>query len=162
MTEIPWKTLVLPQAFNFTIFVGVLIYFTRKPLRAALEGKAKKFGDVRAQTERAKAEAKNRHAEIEQKLKKFEDSTRAARESAETEARAVQAQMVQDAKKSAERQAGDAEAMAQFEYQRAATALRLEVVAAATEYAGKLLKTRTEKTLQTKLNDEFIKKVKAT
>ncbi len=162
MTEIPWKALVLPQLFNFILFVGVLIYFARKPINELLERNANKFSENRKKAERERAEVETRLHEIKNKLREFEKTTGAAVSAAEKEARTLGLQMIEEAKKTAERQSADAEAMAQYEFVRAANDLRIEVVQAATEYAGTLLKTRTDDNLKSKLNSEFIRKVKAT
>lgn len=162
MTEIPWKVLVLPQLFNFVLFVGALIYFARKPINELLKSNANKFSENRKKAEREKAEVEARLTEIQKKMQEFEKTTGTAVSAAEKEARTLGLQMIEEAKKTAERQSSDAEAMAQYEFVRAANELRIDAVRAATEYAGTLLKTRTDNHLKSKLNDEFIRKVKAT
>ncbi len=162
MSEIPWRSLIFPQIFNFAVFIGVLAYFTRKPIKELLEKKVSAFSAAREQAEGAKLAAERRHSEAELKLRELEQSENHAIDTAERESEELRIKTINEAKKTAERQALEAQEIAQYEFERAANMLRLEIVNEATQYASTLLKSRTDKNLRAKLNDEFINKVKAT
>jgi F0F1-type ATP synthase membrane subunit b/b' len=160
LVEIPWSKLVIPQIVNFAIFVGLLIYLLRKPLKSHFEGKATEFAAARVKAEESKAAAERHHYDVQVQLRKLEQNFEKSLAEAGHESAALRERLIAEAKLAAQRQAEDAEAMTQFEYDRALAALRLEIVNASTQQAAALLNKRVDDDLRSKLNDDFMLKVK--
>jgi len=158
--SIPWKELVVPQILNFSLFAGLLIYLLRKPLQAYFSGKSMAFEHERKKAEEAKVLAERQNFDARQKLKDIESSANKNLDEAARDAAAMRQKLIEDAKSQANRSEQEAVKMAEFEKIRAIAALKQELVFTATQQAELQLKQDVDQGRQTKLNDEFIAKLK--
>jgi F-type H+-transporting ATPase subunit b len=158
--SIPWKELVVPQILNFSLFAGLLIYLLRKPLQAHFAGKSLAFEQERKKAEESKVQAERQNFEVRQKLKDIEATTNSSLDDAARDAAAMKQKLIQEAKNQAARSEQEAVKMAEFEKIRAIAALKQELVLTATQQAEAQLKKDVDQGRQTKLNDEFIAKLR--
>ena len=123
------KGVILPYA-NFILFVGLAVYFFKKPAREAAAKKKAEFDKLLAESRAAKDaalarldELKRRQANLDREL---DDLRQAAKQAAETEA----AKIVADAEQLASHLKTEARRIAAAEVDKARGELRREIVAA--------------------------------
>jgi len=159
--EIPWSQLIIPQLVNFSIFIGLLVYLARRPLRQHFAGRAEQFETHRKKAEEAKATAGRKHMDVEVQLRELEKSAKGSLQEAELEAKSLKEKIISEAKFAAQRSAEEAEAMAMFEYQRALTLLKTQIIESAVTEAESALQKQVDTRAQARLNDEFVHKLQA-
>jgi F0F1-type ATP synthase membrane subunit b/b' len=159
--EIPWGQLIIPQIVNFTIFVGLLIFIIRKPLREHFTGKSEQFETHRRKAQEAKATADRKHYDAEVQLRELENNAQSSLKDAEHEAKSLKEKMIGEAKNAAKRSAEEAETMAMFEYQRALALLKTQIVESSVVEAEASLKKQVDAQAKSRLNDEFVHKLQA-
>lgn len=159
---IPWSKLVIPQAVNFTLFMGLLCYFLKKPLAGHFAGKNEEFEKNRAKAEEAKAQAEKQNQEIKAQLKALESNSNRDIENARREASTMHEKLLVEAQAQAVKIEEDARSMVQYELVRTKTMLRLELIQKATQLAEKGLENNIKTETREALNEEFINSMKAT
>lgn len=158
---IPWSELIIPQAVNFALFVGLLVYFVRTPLQQYFSGKSEEFEKQKRMAEKNKIEAEKHNFEIHTKLNKLEETTASELSKARDEAKALREKMILEAERQAKKQEEEASKMAQFEYARALASLRQELILSATTMAESTLKSEVNEKTQGRLHHEFLTKTQA-
>lgn len=158
---IPWAQLIIPQAVNFSVFIGLLVHFLKKPLRNHFSGKNEQFEELRNKAEEARIQAERQNHEVRNQLKILEETSDKSFSEAKSNAQALREQMLAEAKESAEKMTREADKMAEFEYMRAVALLRQELVVAATDMAKENIGTNVSDKRKSKLNDEFVMKLQA-
>ena len=158
---IPWRELIIPQLVNFFIFLGLFIYLVRKPIREHFSGKAEQYEAARKKGEEATATAQRKHYDIEVQLRQLEQNSQGSRAEAEAEAKGLKEKIISEARSAAKRAAEEAEIMAQFEYQRALTLLKMQLVENSVVEAEANLKKQVDAGTKSRLNDEFVRKLQA-
>jgi F-type H+-transporting ATPase subunit b len=159
--EIPWSQLIIPQLVNFTLFVGLLFYFVRKPLREHFAGRAEQYEQHRKKAEEAKTVAERKHYDVQVQLHELEQNAKGSLADAEREAKGLKEKIINDARAAAKRSAEETEGMAQFEYHRALATLRTQIVESAVTEAEANLKKQVDANAKSRLNDEFVHKLQA-
>jgi F-type H+-transporting ATPase subunit b len=128
-------------AVNLIILIAVLVYFTRKPLRA--------YFDKRRSDESTYADWQRRMIDLDGELEEIRTT---ARQRAEAERERI----IEDARASAERIRRDATAAVDLELRRAREILREEAAQLAIELAGERLAREVTDVDRDRLVDEFI------
>lgn len=159
--HIPWKELVVPQIVNFSLFLGLLIYLLRAPLRAHFTGKREAFEEHRKKAEEARVVAERQNAEVRANLNKLENESTQSVEQAKTDAVKLKQKIVVEAKEQATRLESEALKMAEFERARAMNVLKIELANNASAQAEALLSAKVDSSVQTKLSDDFVGKIQA-
>ncbi len=180
MTQTPW--LVLPvlltalpalaagdgegdshfvwEAINLAILVGVLVFFSRKPVTAFLKSRRSQVADNLSSSEKLLRESESRLAELKSKTENLDaelaDIRRETAERAEREA----AEIVAEAKATAARIERDAESAVERETLRAQQALRKEAAELAMELAADRLRGEVTDADRSRLVDEFVERVR--
>jgi F-type H+-transporting ATPase subunit b len=144
---------------NFLIFVGLLRYFTRAPLRDFLASRRKELVEAMAEASKAKAEAERVKTEYEAKAAGLE-KTRAdliaeIRGIAENE----REKAVRAANEASERLKQDAERTANSDLERARLELRAEAARLAGEIATKEIESKMDPATRSRLLKEFLERV---
>lgn len=153
MTDFIWRM------FNFAVTVGILVYFVRKPIKNGLSGRRDGIAKALEEAEVAKTEAEAKFAEYDEKLNKAEAEIEAIAADLKREGELERERIVAQAKETAEKIRTEAEKLAGFEVARAQAELKAEATRLAVELAETLLqKSFTEKD-QSRLLDEYMKKV---
>ena len=152
---------LLWSAFNLALLLGVLVYFTRKPLidffadrRRAIQADLKAAADLRADAEARYAQWQRRLIDLESELAGIRAT---ARERAATEREHILA----DAAAAAERIRRDASAAVDQELRRARAQLRQEAAQLAVELASETLKRQVTAADQDRLLDEFVRTIES-
>ncbi len=159
--EIPWSQLLIPQFFNFALFLVALIYILRKPLKEHFSGRLAQFESHRKKAEQTKAEAERKHYDVEVQLRQLDQNAQKSVTEAEAEAEVLRTKIVREAHDAAKRAGEDVEALAAFEFQRALATLRTQIVnTSVIEAEGSLMK-KMDTPIKSRLNDEFTRKLQA-
>lgn len=136
---IPWETLVF-ATINFTIFLGLLVWFARRPVGDALKARALTVRQGLDEASRLQADARQRFADVESKLialgRQVEDLKSDAQTAADNEMLVLQ----QRADADAQRIRDTAERTIREESGRAQGILRAEAAALAVQLAKDILR----------------------
>jgi F0F1-type ATP synthase membrane subunit b/b' len=159
--HIPWKELVVPQIVNFSLFLGLLIYLLRAPLKAHFSGKREAFEEHRKKSEEARVLAERQNAQVRANLDKLENETAQSVEQAKIDATNLKQKIAIEAKEQAARLESEALKMAEFEKSRAVNMLKIELANNAATQAESLLKSKVDTSVQTKLSEDFVGKIQA-
>jgi F-type H+-transporting ATPase subunit b len=154
-------TAFLWQVANLALLVGVLVYFTRRPIRdflarrrAGVQQDLESSARLLAEAEARLAEWKARAARLDAELAEIRESTRRL---AEQERDAILAH----ARDAAERSRRDATAAVDRELQRARAALSAEAAQLAVDLAGRLLREQVTEDDEQRLFDELLAQLDA-
>jgi len=112
----PWGIwLSIGRLFNLALVVGVLIWFTRKPLARFFAHRSDSIREQLAEAQKARADAEAKLAEIQSRMSHLDDELKeiasTAEQEAQTEYRKLLAQAEQDAEKIVERSRQEIEGM---------------------------------------------------
>ena len=157
-TAAQWRLLAF-TATNFVIFVAVMVWLTRKPLREFLENRRRQVVQSMEEAAQLKAEAQRLKREYEQKaaaLDKMRDDLIAeVRAIAEADRQAAAA----NAEQAAQRMRQDAERTARSDLERAREELRAEAARLAEELAREEVRRRLTDQDRRRLLNEFLSRV---
>ena len=150
---------LLFSALNLVLLLGVLAYFTRKPLaaffaerRTRIQAELKAAADLRA-------EAEARYAKWQRRLIDLESELAGIRTTARERAAAEREHILADATAAAERIRRDAQAAVDQELRRARAQLRQEAADLAVELASQTLQRQVTAADQDRLLDEFVQTI---
>jgi F-type H+-transporting ATPase subunit b len=147
---------LIRHAVNLIILIGVLGYFTSKPLRQAMVERASGIRKELADSAKELDQAKMRYEELEGRLSRFEDELQSMRATAEEFAKDEEAKLLERANAQAERIAESAERSIRDETNRARNALRKEAIELAVDLAQTVLTKQVKTTDQNRLAREFL------
>lgn len=149
----------LYRILNFAIVVAILVYFLRKPLKKGLAGRKEEIEKTLAAAKKAQQEAEAKFAEYDRKLTQAAEEIEALTDSIRREGELEKQKIIANAEEMAGKIEADAGKAADFEIEKAKTALRREAVQLAVEIAEDVLKTNFTKDDDTRLIDEYMQKV---
>ncbi len=147
------------QAINFFIFVAILVWLLRGPVRNYFTNKELNFKQALLKAETAKQAAITQKNEMAAKLNELNQSTEKALADAKIDAGALKAKMLQEATEMSARLKADAQRTAEFEIARAKTALREEMLVQSVALAQKMLADKMADGDQKRLQTEFVDKI---
>lgn len=149
----------LYRIFNFSIVVGILVYYLRKPLKKGLSDRSDEIDKALNEAEQIKREAEAKFAEYDQKLAtanaEIADLSAAIKREGELEKEKI----IASAREMAIKIEQDAEKAAALEVAKARNALQTEAVRLSVELAEELLKKNFTSEDDTRLINEYMKKV---
>jgi F-type H+-transporting ATPase subunit b len=149
----------LYRCLNFAVVLGILGYFTLKPIKKALADRRENVNKTLEEAQAARAEAEAKYREVEEKLKtaneEIEQVYSAIREEGELERQKI----IANAQAMAEKIQTEAEKSAQREVENARLQLRSEVAALAVKLAEQLIKKNISPEDHDRLLNEYIKSV---
>jgi F-type H+-transporting ATPase subunit b len=122
------------------VLLGVLFYFGRRAVGDALRQRSLAVRNALAEAARERDEAKQREAEIEARLGRFESELASMRETAQTDAKLEEEKLIERAHEAAARIAETAQRNIRDETVRAQVALRGEAVGLAVQLAEESLR----------------------
>ena len=149
------------EAGNLLLLLGVLVYLGRKPVLNYLSERRQRIQDNLANSERLLTEAKARLAEWTQKTGQLDVEIEELRQMARERAEQERAQILEDARLTAERIKRDAASGVDREVERAKQELRDEAADLSVELAGKLLQEQVTDGDRDRLVDEFVAEIEA-
>ncbi len=131
MEDQHWLLEYVAPYVNFIIFVGILVYFARKPLaQLATKRKASFEAHFKAASE-ALAQAKHQLDEIQKRYSRLDEEIGALRKRAQTDAQHEAEKIISEGKRLAEQIVLDAKRMRDSEYLEAKKQLEREALSVA-------------------------------
>ena len=149
----------LYRVLNFSIVVGILVYFLRKPLKKGLSGRREDIEKALAEAKKAKEEAEAKFAEYDRKLDQATEEIAEISASIRREGELEKQKIIANAKEMAAKIEKDAEKAAELEVAKARAELQREAVQLAVDVAEQLLKKNFTKDDDARLIDEYMQKV---
>jgi F-type H+-transporting ATPase subunit b len=149
----------IQRIVNFTILVGALFFLLRKPVKKVFADRTQEIQESLADLERQKEAAEKKYAEYKGKLALLEQETGEIIASYIAEGEAAKAQIVDEAKKMAEKMQEQAKVTIRQEFEKAKAQIQGEIVNEAVVAAEKLIKTKINDEDQDRLVNEYVAKV---
>lgn len=150
---------VMYQFIHFAIFVGLLFFFLRKPVRSYFQNREQAFRQALVKAEAARKEAEAKQREIQERLTRLQSTSEESIAQAKAEAVALKEKILQDASDLSKRLRDEAHRTAQIEIERAKHELREEMLAQSVEMAKKMLADKMAEPDQKRLQTEFVDKI---
>lgn len=147
------------RAIDFSLVAGIIVYFTRKPIREGLAGRSRNIAQAltEAQTMRDQAEAK--FAEYDRKLARANEEIAELSAAIKAEALEEHDRILEEAHRLSTRLREEAARTADQEIARAKAELQRETAAAAVMLAEEILAKSVSKEDQARLVDEYLQKL---
>lgn len=140
---------------DFAIFLGLIVFLGRKPMREFLETRALGIRKALDEARQSKQEAEDRAAELETRIKDLDAEITRLREEIHQAGERERTLLEADGKRAAERMLRDADLQIQSDLARAKATLKTEAVALAIELAERKLRESLTAADYTRLNSEF-------
>jgi F-type H+-transporting ATPase subunit b len=152
-------TVLWLQVVNFVLYVGLLVYLLRKPVRSFFEGRVENYNSALKRAEAQKREAETKRREIQERLTRLESTSAQSIAEARAEAEALRQRVLAEAKELSEKLRAEAQRTAQIELERAKFALRQEMLSQSVQLASKILADKIQEPDQKRLQSEFVEKI---
>lgn len=152
-------TVLWLQVVNFVLYVGLLVYLLRKPVRSFFEGRVENYNSALKRAEAQKREAETKRREIQERLTRLESTSAQSIAEAKAEAEALRQRVLVEAKELSEKLRAEAQRTAQIELERAKFALRQEMLSQSVQLASKILADKIQEPDQKRLQSEFVEKI---
>jgi F-type H+-transporting ATPase subunit b len=150
---------LLYPILNFVLLIGVLVYFTRKPIQAFFAERRRAIHDDLERAAELQRQAEERYAKWQRRLVDLERELEGIRRTGRERAEAEREHILADARANAARIEQTARLAADQELRRAREALRDEASELAVELAAGLLRDQVTEADRDRLLDEFIARV---
>jgi F-type H+-transporting ATPase subunit b len=147
------------QGINLAIFLGILVYFARRPILDSLANRANNVRRELDEAARMRDEAEARYREIEEKLATLDKRIADLKEDAQRDADADAARIAERAEADAARLKETAERTIREEAARARSEIRREVVEQAAALARETVRQNVGPDDQSRLQGEFMRSV---
>ncbi len=155
-------TVLWLQVVNFVLYMGLVVYLARNPIKAMFQGRYDGFFSALKKAEAAKAEAEAKRKDIQDRLTKLETTREESIQSARAEAAALRNQIVEEAKALSSKLKTDAEKTAVIEIERAKKELREDLLTQSVVLAKRILTDKMQEQDQKRLQNEFVEKIQPT
>jgi len=143
------------EAFvNFAIFVGLLYYFAKKPVKTFLETRSQTVSTQLEEAARLRREAEGMLAKYKAKLQKIDDERREIVEGYLKQAEKERREILENARELAERLKADATVTITYEVKQAQKQLRERIVDEAVQIAREIIEKKLDQKAREKLVDE--------
>jgi F-type H+-transporting ATPase subunit b len=152
------ESLIYP-AINLVLLLGVIIWFSRKPIQSFFADRRNQIQDDLDTAARLRADAEARCTDLQRRLLNLDAEIENIRAVAQERAELERARILTDAQAAADRIRGDAKAAVDQELRRAREELREEAADLAIELAAKRLREQITDSDRDRLLDEFIVKI---
>ena len=146
---------------NFVILVGVLIYFTRKPIANAIRNSIDSVKKLLKDAEETKVEAEARMKEAEAKLAGVDKEISDLIASARKEGEAERERILKEAAEALEKLKGETSLAIEQELKKARDILKREAADAAVALAEEILTRKITPEDQSKFVEEYLQKLEA-
>ena len=157
---IPVK-LVVSQAINFGLLFILLYFALREKLSGHFKHRAAQYTELVQRAERERIEAEAAHKEVQTRLNNLVSSSEKEMARIRAEAESMKQKIVSDAEALSKKLEEDARQSIAIEVEKAKATMRSEVLMAAIQGAESGLKTSIKAPEHRKLQNDFIKKMKA-
>lgn len=157
--EGPGISTLIFSIINFIIFVCLLYFVLRKPVKEAISNRASDIEKAMADAAAAKEEAEAKLKEVTQKLEALAEEAGNLKKEMEADSSAEKDRLIAQAEDAAKRISEQVQVTASQELLKAKAALRKEAAALAVELAEKLIKDSITDDDRKRLVDEYLKEV---
>jgi F-type H+-transporting ATPase subunit b len=147
------------QVINFVIYIALLVYFLRNPIRNFFKNREQLYKQALVKGESARRDAEKKKRDIQQQLRALEASSDDSLDNARAEATALKLQIQQEGEELSARLREEAERSTTIEIARAKTQLREEMLTQSVALARKLLEDKIAEPDQKRLQSEFVGKI---
>jgi len=147
------------RVLNFSVVVGILVYFVTKPIKRGLAERREGLGKALEEAEQARREAEAKYAEYEAKLKDASEEIAEIEQEIRREGELERERILANAREMAEKMAKDTEKAASQEVARATRELQQEAASLAISLAHEMLKKNFTEADQKRLVDEYMQKM---
>ena len=148
------------QAINFALYVAILVYVLRQPIKTFFRTREETYKQSLIKAENARRAAELKKREIQDRLHKLESSSHDSIATAKAEALALTSQIQQQAEQMSARLKQEAQRSVENELERAKTELRQDMLNQAVVLARKLLADKMAEPDQKRLQTEFVDKIR--
>ena len=155
---IPTK-MVFIQGVNFTLAVGLLIYFTNKTIKSHFKTRHEEFFSEVNKAEKARKEAETVKREIVDKLSKLKNTQEESLRAAKAEAEALKKKIISDADQVAKKLLEDAKKTSELEKNKAVEVLRQELLISSVKLAEQKMKEQVDGADLKRMKVEFVEKI---
>ena len=150
---------MIAQGVNLSAALGILIYFTRKPLAAYFHNRSQSFYAEAKRAEQSKKEAEQAKQEIFSKLQKLENESEKELARAHGDAEELKQKMMSEARLNSEKMIAGAQEQSVLERGQAVFLLREELLQKSHAQAAQKMKTEIDGKDLRRLKTEFVDKI---
>jgi F-type H+-transporting ATPase subunit b len=141
---------------NFAIFVGLLFFLLRKPVKEFWESRAGRIGFEIQEGEKMGREAKARHDNLQKRVSRLDSDAQSLVLALEREGELERKQLQDDGNRRVSRMKDDSVRILEQEARKAREALKEQVAALAVETAEKMVRENIRGEDQKRLSDEYL------
>ena len=156
---IPWGSILL-QAVNLALLLGVLVYFTRSPIKDALKNRSRRIGLHLDESNKMRREAQDRFDQLESRLSRIQGEIDTMRQESVAAAEGEAAHLKEETDADVARVLQAAEKAIRDEVASARRTLRQDAVEISIRLAEERLRSKVSKGDQDQLTGEFLGSVK--
>jgi F-type H+-transporting ATPase subunit b len=149
----------LPRLVNFAIIAGVVVYFTRKPIRDFFANRSSEIARAMQESREARDRATAALAEMERKVKDLETETNRLIEDARARGEKDKQALVEEGRKMVTDIEAQVKQGVELEVQKARTSLQAEASSLAVDLAEKSIKEKIGPKDHERIVKEYITKV---
>jgi F0F1-type ATP synthase membrane subunit b/b' len=149
---------ILP-IFNFFVFIGIIAYFTRKPIGEFVRGRHDTIRDELKRVEHQFADAKKKFADFDSKLKAVDAEIRSIKDQTRMDSEATRNRIVNDSKRLASNIVSESQTSAQAGFADMKTQLRIEVGMMILDSAEKIIAQKLTTDTRVKIRKAFSQEV---
>ena len=147
------------RVLNFAIFLGVLFFALRKPVREFWATRSHEIRFAMEETDRLRREAKERHDGLEKRLARIEEEVKGLVRTLQQEGELEKGKMIEEAEKLARRIKSDSERIAAQEIQKAKETLKTQAVQLSLELAERIIREKFQESDQKRLSEKYLKQL---
>ncbi len=155
---VPYK-MILIQAINLSLGLGILVYFTRKVIAEHFETRHKDFHAEVEKAETAKKDADIKKMEISEKISKLQGDQQSTLAKAKADAATMKEKIIHDAGLISKKLAEDAVKTSEFERLLAIEDLRQELLLRSLDMAQEKMKDEVDGSDLKRMRTEFVEKI---
>ena len=149
------------QVINFVVFVGILVFFGRQPVRNALRDRSNKIAEEILEAQRLQQESKAALEKYETMLQDFQKERDQMLQQYRKQGETEKEELIASGKKEAERIKADATRTIENERQSLQNRIERELVEKALQHAEELLKDNLKPKDHTRLTDEYLTQIES-
>jgi F-type H+-transporting ATPase subunit b len=148
-----------PAAFNFILFIGLLVYALKKPITDLFAERINNYRGALKSADAALAEAQAKRAEITNNIKTLQSTRAETVSKAKSDAESMRVAIISEAKASANKFREEAERTIKVEVEKAKVEVRNHLLQQAISAAEKGLREQLDAGEQKRLQKEFVSKI---
>lgn len=152
---------LIMRIVNFTVLLGVLIYFVRKPAVDGMRNSIESIRQMIKNAEEKRKQAETKLKETEDRLAKIDEETEALLTSALKESEVEKDRILAEAEEVVQRLQGEARVFIEQELKKAQDLLRKEVAGSAMDIAEQILRNNIKPEDQKRFVSEYLEKLEA-